>query len=186
GNGQRSATTRFRNVCPFKGLAPFEAADAEFFFGRERLVGELAARLSDAPLLAVVGPSGSGKSSLLRAGLLPAIEDDGLLIRPGDRPVGELTNALARVRPEERLVLAVDQFEEVFAPTVAEEERRALVDFLVDAAWDPDRRALVLIVLRGDFLERVGAYVELADLVVANQVLLGPMNVGELRRSIEG
>ena len=62
-----------RNVCPFKGLAPFEAADEEFFFGRERLVDELVGRLQDEPLLAIVGASGSGKSSLLRAGLLPAL-----------------------------------------------------------------------------------------------------------------
>ena len=60
-------------VCPYKGLAAFDAEDAEYFFGRERLVAELVARLVGAPLLAVVGPSGSGKSSVLRAGLLPAL-----------------------------------------------------------------------------------------------------------------
>src|SRR5215218_9227735 len=54
-------------VCPYKGLAPFDAADAEFFFGRERLVAELVARVVGARLLALVGPSGSGKSSVLRA-----------------------------------------------------------------------------------------------------------------------
>ena len=50
-------------VCPFRGLAPFDAAHAEYFFGRERLVAELVARLVGSTLLAVVGPSGSGKSS---------------------------------------------------------------------------------------------------------------------------
>ena len=60
-------------VCPYKGLATFDAEDAEYFFGREQLVAELVARLVGAPLLAVVGPSGSGKSSVLRAGLLPAL-----------------------------------------------------------------------------------------------------------------
>ena len=70
---RRSDPPPLRNVCPFKGLAPFEAADEEFFFGRERLVDELVGRLQDAPLLAIVGASGSGKSSLLRAGLLPAL-----------------------------------------------------------------------------------------------------------------
>ena len=62
-------------VCPFKGLASFEVADAPYFFGRERLVAELVARLVGAPLLGVVGPSGSGKSSVVRAGLLPALAD---------------------------------------------------------------------------------------------------------------
>ena len=60
-------------VCPYKGLASFDADDAEYFFGRERLVAELVARLVGAPLLAIVGPSGSGKSSAMRAGLLPAL-----------------------------------------------------------------------------------------------------------------
>ena len=57
-------------VCPFKGLAAFEPEDAAFFFGRERLVAEMVARLAGAPMLGLVGPSGSGKSSVLRAGLL--------------------------------------------------------------------------------------------------------------------
>ena len=60
-------------ICPFRGLAPFDAAHAEYFFGRERLVAELVARLVGSTLLAVVGPSGSGKSSAVRAGLLPAL-----------------------------------------------------------------------------------------------------------------
>ena len=59
-------------VCPFKGLAPFDESDAAYYFGRERLVAELVARLVGAPLLGVVGPSGSGKSSVVRAGLMPA------------------------------------------------------------------------------------------------------------------
>ena len=93
--------TRERRVCPFKGLAPFEAADAEFFFGRERLVDELVARLAAAPLLAVIGPSGSGKSSLLRAGLLPAIDSrQQVVVRPGERPAAELVSALGGSLPE--------------------------------------------------------------------------------------
>ena len=82
-------------VCPFKGLATFDVDDAEYFFGREKLVAQLVARLVGAPLLAIVGPSGSGKSSALRAGLLPALAagvlpgSDGwapALFRPGDAP----------------------------------------------------------------------------------------------------
>ena len=60
-------------VCPFRGLAPFDAAHAEYFFGRERLVAGLVASLVGSNMLAVVGPSGSGKSSVVRAGLLPAL-----------------------------------------------------------------------------------------------------------------
>src|SRR5213078_2853055 len=117
-----------RDVCPFKGLAPFEEADAEFFFGRERLVDELAGRLHETPFLALVGASGSGKSSLLRAGLLPALGRRSRLVRPGEPlPAGGETD-----------VLAVDQFEELFAPSLDEDARRAFVDELVEIAWDPE------------------------------------------------
>ena len=86
-------------VCPFRGLAPFDAAHAEYFFGRERLVADLVARLVGSTLLAVFGPSGSGKSSVIRAGLLPALADGVLpgserwrqaLMRPGEHPLAEL------------------------------------------------------------------------------------------------
>ncbi|HET6643774.1 MAG TPA: protein kinase, partial [Gaiellaceae bacterium] len=86
-------------TCPFKGLASFEPVDADYFFGRERLVAELAARLVGAGFLGIVGPSGSGKSSVLRAGLLPALAagvlpgSEGwqrLLMRPGEQPLEEL------------------------------------------------------------------------------------------------
>jgi WD40 repeat protein/DNA-binding SARP family transcriptional activator len=185
-DGRGTAASPLQDVCPFKGLAPFEAGDAEFFFGRERLVDELVARLTDAPLLAVVGPSGSGKSSLLRAGLLAALGRESLLLRPSERRVSELGAALERVQPGERLVLVVDQFEELFAASVAEDERGSFVDALVEAAWDPERRALILIALRADFFGRLAPYIELADLVGPNHVLLGPMSAGELRRAIEG
>jgi DNA-binding SARP family transcriptional activator len=84
-DGRETAVSPLQDVCPFKGLVPFEAEDAELFFGRERLVDELVARLADAPLLAVVGPSGSGKSSLLRAGLLTALGREWLLLRPTEQ-----------------------------------------------------------------------------------------------------
>src|SRR5262245_15340546 len=185
-NGRESSPEPLLDVCPFKGLAPFELADAEFFFGRERLVEELVARLAETPLLAVVGPSGSGKSSLVRAGLTPALDYQSMLIRPGEQPVAQLAAALAEVEPGERLVLAVDQFEELFTESVAESERRRFIDSLVEAAWDVDRRVLVVIALRADFFVSLGAYIELADLVGPNHVLLGPMSPSELRRAIQG
>ena len=97
-----------QGVCPFKGLASFEPADADYFFGRERLIAELVARLVGASFLGVVGASGSGKSSVLRAGLLPALAGGVLpgserwrrvLMRPGERPLDELRRVLgARAR----------------------------------------------------------------------------------------
>jgi WD40 repeat protein/DNA-binding SARP family transcriptional activator len=184
-NGGSSPATRW-DLCPFKGLAPFELEDAEFFFGRERLVDELVARLAETPLLAIVGPSGSGKSSLLHAGLTPALDYESILIRPGTQPVAQLAAALASVASEERLLLAVDQFEELFTESVRETERRSFIDALVEPAWDADRRVVVVIGLRADFFGRLAPYTELADLVGPNHVLLGPMNATELRRAIQG
>ena len=115
-----------RRLCPYKGLAAFEGSDAAYFYGRERVVGELAARTVGMGMLGVVGPSGSGKSSVVMAGLLPSLAA-GLLpgserwghaiLRPGEHPVDALNSALASGEPGERLVLVVDQFEEVFSTT---------------------------------------------------------------------
>ncbi len=201
-------------VCPYRGLAPFDAAHAEYFFGRERLVAELVARLVGSTLLAVVGPSGSGKSSAVRAGLLPALADGVVpgsegwrraVMRPGERPLAELSRALARAVPEagdegaapwiadalerlpdgERLVLLIDQFEEAFVACRDQAEREAFFDALVEGAGDPDERLVVVLAIRGDFYARCAEHAELSTLVSANQLLVGPMRRDELRRAIE-
>ena len=71
--GLLAVSAQTRQPCPYKGLARYDAADADLFVGRERLVEELVARLVDERFLVVVGPSGAGKSSLVRAGLVPAL-----------------------------------------------------------------------------------------------------------------
>jgi WD40 repeat protein/DNA-binding SARP family transcriptional activator len=180
--------------CPFKGLAPFEPGDAELFFGRERLVDELMARLEGSSLMLLTGPSGSGKSSLLRAGLLSQLAGRKVVIRPGMRPASglaraldcDLAVALDRLPPGERIVIAVDQLEEVFVPGADESERTAFFATLVEAAWDPERRALILLAMRGDYGDRLAAYPELSDLIASNQAPVGPMSAAELRRAIEG
>ncbi|MFS8064763.1 MAG: protein kinase domain-containing protein, partial [Byssovorax sp.] len=87
---------------PYSGLAAFQEGDAGRFFGRERAVRQAVARLAEQPLLAVIGPSGSGKSSFVRAGLVPALKrgDDvwqGLVFRPGSRPLTALAELLLRL-----------------------------------------------------------------------------------------
>ncbi|MGH2818817.1 MAG: BTAD domain-containing putative transcriptional regulator [Actinomycetota bacterium] len=109
---------------PYKGLRAFTEADARDFFGRGELVQRLVARLNEAGpgsrFLAVVGPSGSGKSSVVRAGLVPAIRNGALETHqasfiaemfPGDHPVDELEGALLRiaVRPVPRLRARLEQ-----------------------------------------------------------------------------
>ena len=88
---------------PYKGLARFDVGDEEWFFGRERLVAEMVSRLTGASLLGVVGPSGSGKSSAVRAGLVgtlrsgvvPRAEDLTVAVmRPGERPMQALDRAI--------------------------------------------------------------------------------------------
>jgi WD40 repeat protein/DNA-binding SARP family transcriptional activator len=201
-------------VCPFRGLAPFDSAHAEYFFGRERLIAGLVARLVGSTLVAVAGPSGSGKSSVVRAGLLPALASGVLpgserwrqvLMRPGGHPLTELQRALARlgrghgessggdplaaalhsVRPGERLVLAVDQLEELFTACRDVGERAAFVERLVTAAGDPDQRTVAVLAIRADFYGRCAEYEELSALMSANHVLVGPMRREELRRAIE-
>jgi WD40 repeat protein/tRNA A-37 threonylcarbamoyl transferase component Bud32 len=193
-------------VCPFKGLASFEPADADYFFGRERLVGELVARLVGANFLGIVGPSGSGKSSVLRAGLLPALAGGILpgsdrwrraLMRPGERPLDALRGALvsgardpidealAALGSDERLLLAVDQLEELFTACADESQRAAFVEALTRAAGDSQGRAVVTVAVRADFYGRFASYPELAELLGANHVLVGAMQASELRRAME-
>ena len=189
------------DVCPFKGLAAFEATDAGYFFGREQVVAGLVARLAEDTFVALVGPSGSGKSSTLRAGLLPALAEGALpgsarwrrvLVRPGPRPLemlerkleGSVRHALAGLAEQQRLSIVVDQFEEIFVAGADEGERRAFVRALAEAGGDAERRALVVLGLRADFYGRCAAYPDLAELMSGRSVLLRPMTSRELERAI--
>jgi WD40 repeat protein/DNA-binding SARP family transcriptional activator len=191
GRADRARADHAGAVCPYKGLASFEVVDAPYFFGRERLIAELVAGLVGASLLGVVGPSGSGKSSVLRAGLLPALAGGVLprsqewaqvLIRPGEHPLRELSKALAGAGDASRVVIAVDQFEETFTACADERERAAFIAALCAAA---DGRSVVALALRADFYGRCAAYPELAKPLAANHVLVGAMQRDELRRAIE-
>ena len=179
-------------LCPYKGLAAFDVDDADCFFGREQLVAELVARLVGAPLVGVVGPSGSGKSSVVRAGLLPAIAGGALpgsaewgraLIRPGEHPMRELRRAIDRRGDDRRAVLVVDQLEELFTACRDEEERSEFVAALVRAVRE--RGVVAVLAVRADFYGRCAAHPELVRLLNANHVLVGPMRQDELRRAIE-
>src|SRR5438094_287824 len=86
-----------RTVPPYIGLSTFQPADAGRFFGRERLVDELVSRLAEQRVVAVVGASGAGKSSVLRAGLVPRFADRVLTFTPGGHPLEELGIRLGRL-----------------------------------------------------------------------------------------
>ncbi|MDA0158851.1 AAA family ATPase [Solirubrobacter ginsenosidimutans] len=182
--GIREPASATPGACPYKGLETFDVEDAAVFFGRERLVAELVARLPGARLLGIVGPSGSGKSSAMRAGLLAAI---GAGVLPGSE-----TWAQAVIRPGERptlpeppagwAVLAVDQFEELFTVCRDEGERAAFVAALLDRARHD---TIVIVAVRADFYGACARYPELSRLLGANHVLVGPMQRHELRRAVE-
>jgi WD40 repeat protein/DNA-binding SARP family transcriptional activator len=177
-------------VCPFKGLASFEVADAPYFFGREQLVAQLVARLVGAPMLGVIGPSGSGKSSVVQAGLLPALAGGVLpgsrhwrqvVLRPGEHPVRAMS-AAAGIGDGERFVLAVDQFEEVFTACRDESQRTRFIDELVRLARG---NGVIVLAIRADQYGRCAEYPELSNLLAANQVLVGAMGRDELLRAVE-
>ena len=201
-------------VCPFKGLASFDIGDGGYFFGRERVVAELVARLVAATFLAVVGPSGSGKSSVVRAGLVPALRAGVLpgsdewplaVLRPGEHPLESLSRAirtvtgdadpvhedhpaaewLDRLSPDTRLVVVVDQFEEAYTVCPDVQERERFLDRLTALAGDPDRRVLVAVAVRSEFYGRLAEHRGVAGLASSSTVLLGPMTADELTRAIE-
>jgi WD40 repeat protein/class 3 adenylate cyclase len=210
-------------ACPYMGLAAFEAEDAEYFFGREELVAQLTAQLAGTRFLAVVGPSGSGKSSLVRAGLLPAVwggalpgsqEWHTLVLTPGAHPLNELAvrlsmlgddrpgavlqelegdprvleltirRALAEQPAVVKLLLVVDQFEEVFALCRDEAERRRFIEALLYAVEAQEGRTVVVPTIRADFYGRCADYPHLAERM-SDGVLVGPMGEKELRAAIE-
>src|SRR5262249_31265217 len=83
---------------PFVGLRPFDTADSRWFFGRDRETAVLTRKLRRARFTAVVGPSGSGKSSIVRAGAVPLLKQDGwveIIAKPGSAPIDRLARALA-------------------------------------------------------------------------------------------
>ncbi|MET0903473.1 MAG: protein kinase, partial [Acidimicrobiales bacterium] len=157
------------NECPYPGLLPFTAGDAERFFGREEVVDQIVTRLRRHPFLAVVGASGSGKSSVLRAGVAPHLGIE-CIITPGAQPLA----ALAEVEG----ALVIDQFEELFTQGARDDERAAFLDRLL--AWPHP----VAIGLRADFYGACAQHPGLADAVAQHQVLLRPMAAEELRRAI--
>ncbi len=176
--GPSLTTTPAAAECPYRGLLAFEAGDRRLFFGREQVVADLLARISPGRLLAVVGASGSGKSSLLRAGVLAAVEGGELpaarsarLITPGSDPPLDLDDG-------ENDLLIVDQFEELYTQCHDAERREQFIRALLS------RRGPVVVGLRADFYGEVSADAELAGAIARNQVLLVPMRNDDLHRAI--
>jgi WD40 repeat protein len=197
--------------CPYRSLDAFTEADAELFFGRERVIAKLLESLRRYPrFLAVLGPSGSGKSSVVQAGLIPALKSGhlsssekwGILtIRPGTQPFEQLASAgmsdpgaglfeaasawLESHPQDERLLILIDQFEELLVSTPSE-TRADFVAALADLL-NSSLPVSVLLTLRDDFY---GTFIQEAEPLVGwlerAQVIIPPrLEEGELREIIE-
>ncbi|WP_447007591.1 XRE family transcriptional regulator [Saccharothrix isguenensis] len=196
---------------PYVGLASFQTGDADRFFGREALTATLVDLVRRRRFTGVFGASGSGKSSLLRAGLAARSDDPVVIITPGRDPVEECAVALAgltgespvavkadlaaapgnlhlwirKAMAERDLLLVVDQFEEVFTQCAAA-DREWLVRALTLAANADNSRVRVVIGVRADFYGHCGRHPELPPALHGSQVLVGPMSADELRLAITG
>lgn len=178
---------------PYRGLARFEPDDSDLFFGRETLVAGLVELVREHRFAAVFGPSGSGKSSLLRAGLIPRLRQAAgaerpAVIRvftPGERSARTHEKALVPLDGDGETWVIVDQFEELFTLCHDREERDRFLDLLL-AARRPGSRLRVVIAVRGDFYGHCAGHRELAEAVSRANLLVGPMSRDELREVITG
>jgi WD40 repeat protein/DNA-binding SARP family transcriptional activator len=169
------------DTCPWPGLQAYDVEDADWFFGRESEAADCLDVLRTRSLLAVAGPSGSGKSSLLRAGVGAALRARGqrlFVITPGPRPMDALS-ALSGTTHD--TVLVVDQAEEVFTLCHDEGEQRMFLDSLVDEA----ERRTVLVSIRADRLSDVSGHTEMSRLVERGLYLVGRLREEGLREAIE-
>jgi signal transduction histidine kinase len=209
----KKTTVVVDETCPYQGLQAFTKEQARFFFGREKVVQLLVEKLGQANFVPIIGASGSGKSSVARAGLIPQLEKNGWRILepilPGDEPFAELKTVLIelfgrtegrevyslvkteglrpvieRLSDSERLLLVVDQFEEVFTLCPKEEERRQFIELLTQVAELPDSHLAIVTTMRADFLEPCLSYESLTRLIQNKAVYMPPLLGAELEEAI--
>lgn len=189
--------------CPYPGMVPFSVDDSDRFFGRDEEVEELLECLRLHPFMTAIGPSGSGKSSLVFAGLIPALRRSGRFgsgdwlvrtMRPGETPLAALkttlgsdlanpalavTEALAAQPYAQRLLLIVDQFEEVF--TLAGQEAVLFQQALLRLAETPN--CYVIVTVRADFYpELMGS--PLWQRIKSHRLEVVPLDEAGLRKAI--
>lgn len=168
-------------TCPYQGLLPFDRQTADLFFGRRHVVQMVRQRLEFANFVPVIGASGSGKSSVIQAGLIPLLEASNwrvLEMLPGNEPLTELKRVFGQLLPateakkvdslidkapdldwlmkhlpgSERVLLVIDRFEEVFAICSEPARRNRFIQLLTQIAEFPSRQLAVVIAVQADFL----------------------------------
>jgi WD40 repeat protein len=214
-NKRQSQTFEVKEECPYQGLKAFEAEQKQFFFGRKQVVRKILEKLAQKPFVPIIGPSGSGKSSVVQAGLIPELDHSVWKIlppiKPGFQPLQELRGVLKaffqgarnekllwelitkepnplpvileHLTGAEKFLLVVDQFEELFTVSIAEEKHR-FIELLTQVVEMTDSRLKVVITMRSDFLEPCSDYPCLNELI-ENQLVLIPRITGvDLKETI--
>lgn len=221
-------------ICPYRGLRAFREEDASFFFGRDVYQQQLVSLIERQTLVAVIGASGSGKSSLVSAGLVPKLRQTGSgpvwdvvrmiphvdplyslaealvpLIDPNltglslereinviahdleqdqpTTPLWGLVNAVLRQQPGTgRLLLFVDQWEELYTNCENAKRGERFVQELLEATSRQDSPLSVVLTVRGDFYNEILRDRPLLDRIQSGRLDLGPMNADELCSTIVG
>ncbi|MFB2834253.1 caspase family protein [Floridanema evergladense] len=209
--GQINLTGKNRvlaNICPYKGLAYFgwNEEDPKYFYGRTRLTNLLLEKVQSGNFLAVLGASGSGKSSVVRAGLLYQLQLGEAIpgserwkiyppFTPGDRPLQRLKEVvgveaeqlepLIKAAAVERVVLVVDQFEEAFTQCQGD-ERQQFFKCLLETLERTENKLCLVLVMRSDFFGKCTEqeYSGLANKIQEHLVTVMPMNRQELEEAI--
>lgn len=182
-----AAPPEYRADCPFPGLRAFSGAERRFFHGRKALVAALVERLETQPLMPVLGSSGSGKSSVVMAGVIPTLQDrqpslQVAQMKPGDDPLARLEAALGALGDAPDTLLYIDQFEEVFTRCSDAKERRAFLDAMLARARPRHR---VVLTMRADFFGECAAHAGLREVVQQRAQFVAPMTPEELRGAVE-
>ncbi|WP_192809912.1 nSTAND1 domain-containing NTPase [Actinomadura rudentiformis] len=164
--------------CPYPGPQPLGADEADLFFGRDQLLEELLKAVQRSPLTVLLGASGSGKSSLLGAGLLPKLTAGGtaaVLLSPGAHPLARLRD----LDSDAPTVVVIDQFEEVFTLCADEDERAGFLDALARLVTSAE--GTLVIGVRSDFYARCAEHPGLGALFGdAVHLTIGPVSESDL------
>lgn len=182
---------------PYLGLYAFNIKDEPYFHGRQRAIQSLISRLDRNRFLAVIGSSGCGKSSLIKAGLLPELQRDRVVgskdwqiatMNPGDRPLDLLLEKLEHLQQYQNTLLFIDQCEEIFTLCKDRQERQRFFQLIAQEASSPQRLSRVLVAIRGDFLDQCAEFSPVAKLINRVQpttYCVEALNLEELILAIE-